>query len=209
MRAVNLLAYDLSVGSARKFALPKRLLPVLAIGGSTALVAGIAWTFVGASSTASSRADELAAVKAETAAVVARSANTSTDEVAQRRLREAALATALAYRVPWDNVLADIGYLLPRDVWVTALRIQAPRSPVPSAADETAGAAAVASTPQSFLLSGYASSQARVAETLDRLERVPALVDIELQSSAKATVLESETITFTIVGNVREKGATS
>ena len=206
MHAVNLLAYDAGLAGSRKpIQLPKHLVPGLAIAASVAMLAGVGYTYAGASSTVSSYLDELGALQTEKAEIAARAANTNATAVAERRLRESAVASALAYRVPGDNVLADIGYLLPRDIWVTALHVQVPKSPVPPESGEAG--ASTEGPAQTFTLSGYASSQARVAQVLEQLAKVPALVDVELQSSAKATLLENETITFTIVGHVREKGA--
>lgn len=216
MRAVNLLAYDARPDSAAlRLRLPKTILPLAAGSLGAAALAGLALTFVQTSTIVSSREAELKDIRAELAALAPTSeAGKTAQELAQRRARQAALAGALSYRVAWDRLLDDLASVMPKDVWVTSLAVRAPSSPVtPAAAGAaaanggTAPAAAADESESPFKVSGYAPSQASVASVLERLELLPQLSEVELETSLLAVVFDKKLIQFTVVANVRSKGS--
>ena len=203
MRAVNLLTYDVGVPTRRLPAIPKPP-PAVGVGlvaGLLLLALGVA--YLSASRTAADRERDLAAVKAEERAVVARMEGAKTEQaLADREQRDAALAAALERRVAWDQLLRDIARVLPAQTSVTNLTLQA--TPAGAAAAVTAGAG---SAPDGLLLSGLTFTQSTVALVLDRLELVPQLTDVQLQSSTKTTVGRRAGRQFTIVAGISSEGA--
>ena len=200
MRAVNLLTYDVGVRTRRVPAIPKPG-PGVVIGTVAAvllLLLGV--SYLGASKTARDRQREVTEVKAEERAVVARLEGAKTEQaLADREQRDAAVAAALARRVPWDQVLRDVARVLPSQTAVTTLSVQAP-------AAGAAPAAAAVTGSEGLLLTGVTFTQPTVALVLDRLELVPQLVDVQLQSSTKMTVSERDARQFTIVAGIGPEG---
>ena len=199
MRAVNLLTYDVGVRTRRMPAIPKPG-PGVVIGiVSAVLLLLLGLTYLGASKTARDRQREVTEVKAEERAVVARMEGAKTEQaLADREQRDTALAAALGRRVPWDQVLLDVARVLPSQTAVTTLSVQAPAS-------AAAPAAAVAGS-EGLLLTGVTFTQPTVALVLDRLELVPQLIDVQLQSSTKTTLEERDARQFTIVAGIRPEG---
>lgn len=213
MRAVNLLTYEPRIAAPRLPALP-RPNPRMA-GGIAAgvIVLGFGGLYFSASQTATSHEREVAALNAQARAVTARlrGAN-STEALANRELRDAAVAAALAYRVPWDRMLRDVAQALPASVSVLTMSLQAPILPGAAAVSEeatapTPAAATPSPTTVGFQMSGLTFTQPLVALVLDRLETVPGLSDVQLQSSTKTAILERPVRQFAIVASVKQEGA--
>jgi Tfp pilus assembly protein PilN len=141
----------------------------------------------------------------------------------QRDQRVAALSAALQGRLVWDRILREISAVLPGDVWLTSLTAQSPvPSPTPAAtttstttttttttsstttgAGTTTPAPAPAPAPGPLNLSGYTYSQEGVARLLSRLAVVPALQDVKLLQSSRATVAGRFVVSFSILADVR------
>lgn len=203
MRAVNLLTYEHPGVRSRLPAIPKPPPGVAAgiVASVLLLVLGLA--YVGALRDVGDRQQELAAVSAKERALVARVEGARNEQaLADREQRKAALDAALAHRIAWDRVLRDVARVLPPQVSVTSLSVQAPTAPgaAPVAAAEETG-------PSGLVLTGVALTQPSVALVLDRLELVSALVGVELQSSTLTTVKNRTARTFTIAAGIRAEGA--
>jgi Tfp pilus assembly protein PilN len=139
---------------------------------------------------------------------------------AQRTTRLRALQDALNRRVAWDGTLGQIARVLPPDVWVTELNAQ---SPTPTSVSATSGATSSSTTTDStttttsttttpapppaapsaaFSLSGYALTNADVAQTLARVALVPTLTDVALVSTAVVTIGNKPVVQFQISANI-------
>jgi Tfp pilus assembly protein PilN len=139
----------------------------------------------------------------------------------QRDLRIAALTAALQGRLDWDRILREISAVLPGDVWLTNLSAQSPPAPIPAPAttttsttttttssSTTTGATTTSAPPPApatgpLNLSGFTYSQEGVARLLSRLAVVPALQNVRLIQSSRATVAERYVVSFSIVVDVR------
>jgi Tfp pilus assembly protein PilN len=212
MRAVNLLAYDAGFAvSGPGLRVPKSAMPIGAALAGAALCGFVALSFTNAQAEVSTLRDDLAAVEAQQAALLAQQPKGDPQVLAGRRQHESTLASTLDYRVSWDRLLGDVGYVLPKDVLLTQLHAEAPTSPAPGDATAAAAAAGAAGLPPGFTISGIAPSQRSVAQALRRLALVPGLTDVSLQSSTTSTHEGTTRITFSAAANVRQKkeGATS
>lgn len=206
MRAVNLLTYDPGISAGRLPALPKPS-PGVAGGIVASLLAlALGVTYLGASRAVNERQTELTAVALEERALAARVAGAQNEQaLVEREQRDAALTAVLADRVAWDKVLRDVARVLPPQVSVTSLTAQAPRVP---AAAVVAPTAEGTGAPTGLALTGVALNQPTVALVLDRLALLPALLDIQLQSSTKTAVGTRTARSFTIVANINQEGST-
>jgi Tfp pilus assembly protein PilN len=200
MRAVNLLPSEsfsrrTSLSGARRFD------PVVAAGAAVtvavlgALVGGYALEH----SHASSAQGKLASARTELARLRAASHGSTgvptptlpTPAVVQQEQPwEAALTSALATRVAWDDVLAQLARVIPSNVTVTTV---------------TLGATAAGTTPPSgsvgsLQLGGSAFSENGVVQLLSRLALVPDLNNIALTSSTADP--KSGVVTFTVTADV-------
>jgi Tfp pilus assembly protein PilN len=194
MRAVNLLPGDATEGR-------KRPLPVLVgCGGTVLITLFLAFGFLSASSTVGKRKQELAdaqttlnSIPQPTAppAIVAQLPQQKADRVT-------ALAAVLNQRIAFDRILREVSQIVPSDVWLQTLTASVPKAALPGT---TAG--------DSFSLVGYTYSQDAVARFLARLEVVPDLADVSLDSSTKTTLSGHSVVQFTIAAKVRAPGATS
>jgi Tfp pilus assembly protein PilN len=210
MRAVNLLAHDAGIAvSGPRLRAPKSALPIGAALLGAVACGYVALSFTNAQADVASLQDDLTTVQAQQAALLAQQPKGDPRVLAERRQRESTLAAALDFRVSWDRLLGDVGYVLPSDVLLTQLHAEAPTSPVGAAPASTPAGAGTASVPTAFTISGIASSQRRVAQSLRRLALVPGLTDVTLQSSTQSVVDRKAQFTFSIAANVRAKeGAT-
>ena len=80
---------------------------------------------------------------------------------------------------------------------------------VSTAAPATPAAQALPTTPTGFTIEGYTYSQVGVARLLSRLQTVPSLARVQLQSSTQELLVEREVTKFTIVADLRQPGGTS
>ena len=104
-----------------------------------------------------------------------------------------ALSSAMSQRISWDRVLREFSQVLPSDVSVTTLQLNAPVAP--------GAAVAAAGSGVGLTVSGNAYSHDGVARFLSRLELIPDLSDVTLASStADAT---SGSVQFNITASIK------
>jgi Tfp pilus assembly protein PilN len=120
----------------------------------------------------------------------------------EQSARVSALSTALTSRVSWDRVFREFSLVLPNDVWLTTLTAKSPISPLTNASS-TAGAGA----PSEFTIQGRTYSHDGVARLLSRLQVVPDLTNVQLQSSTLATVGGQDVVEFSIAADIKVAGA--
>jgi Tfp pilus assembly protein PilN len=124
----------------------------------------------------------------------------------EQKARVAAVGSALSRRVAWDRVLREFATILPSDVWLTSLSAHAPSSPASAA---PAAPAAPGAAPDGFVINGYTYSQDGVARLLSRLNVLPDLTNVQLQTSSLTKVGLQDVVQFTILANVAPPGASS
>jgi Tfp pilus assembly protein PilN len=104
----------------------------------------------------------------------------------------------LGQRIAFDRILREVSQIVPSDVWLQTMTVGVPKQAAPGALPG-----------DSFNIVGYTYSQEGVARFLARLEVVPDLADVSLDSSAKTTVAGHSVVQFTIAAKVRAPGAAS
>lgn len=162
----------------------------------------------------SSRKDEVASVQAQAQATQARASEltpyVSFNSMYQARLQ--AVSQLAGTRFDWAHAFHEIGRVLPKDASLSSIHgliastsgsaSPAP-TPAPTPAAPAAGAAGASSAAASatvtsatppgavpaLTLSGCATSQSEVAETLQRLRLIDGVSSVTLQSSTKATTV--------------------
>ncbi|HET7571096.1 MAG TPA: PilN domain-containing protein [Gaiellaceae bacterium] len=198
MRAVNLLPRD--TRSSRR---GPSVDPLLGAGAALALVVccalGAGW--LTAHSRAAAEASKLAdaqAVLASVGAAPAKPAEKPSKPIlpvpavtAEQQPRLDAVAGVLASRTAWDRVLREFAQIVPSDVTVSGVTMDAP--------DPTAA------TPGDFELNGTTYSHDGVARLLSRLMLVPDLTDVSLSKSTADPALG--VVSFTIDAQVKGTGA--
>jgi Tfp pilus assembly protein PilN len=195
MRAVNLLPGDATEGRKRP------ALPVLVgCGGTVVITLFLAFTFLSASSTVGKRKQELADAQATLNSIPQPAAPPAiVAQLPQQKAdRVTALAAVLNQRIAFDRILREVSQIVPSDVWLQTLTASVPKAALPGA-----------TAADSFSLVGYTYSQDAVARFLARLEVVPDLADVSLDSSTKTTLSGHSVVQFTIAAKVRAPGATS
>jgi Tfp pilus assembly protein PilN len=195
MRAVNLLPGDANEG--RKVP----TLPVLVGCGGTVLVTlFLAFTFLSATKTVGARKQTLSDAQATLAAIPAPAAPPAiVAQLPQQKAdRVTALASVLGQRIAFDRILREVSQIVPSDVWLQTLTASVPKAALPGVLPG-----------DSFNLVGYTYSQDGVARFLARLEVVPDLADVALDSAAKTTLSGHSVVQFTIAAKVRVPGVTS
>jgi Tfp pilus assembly protein PilN len=120
----------------------------------------------------------------------------------QREQRSLALAAAIGRRVAWDRILRRMALVLPDDVWLTNVTGTMPLEPTAATAPTTPSALPAA--PTAFTLQGSTYSQAGVARLLARLQVVPDLKNVQLQTSTATVIGNQRIINFTIVSDIRK-----
>lgn len=115
-----------------------------------------------------------------------------------------AVATNLSQRIAWDRVLRDVSLVMPDDVTLTSLTMNAPVA--------AAVIPGVVSTPpasgstQGFSVAGDAFSYDSVARLLSRLSLVPDLTDVTLTSTgtgSSGSAGSGSGVQFNISANVK------
>ena len=195
MRAVNLLPGDANEGRKTP------PLPVLVGCGGTVLVTlFLAFTFLSATSTVGERKQALTDAQATLTSIPSPEPPPAIiGQIPQQKAdRVTALASVLGQRIAFDRILREVSQIVPSDVWLQSLTASVPK------------VAALGAQPgESFKLVGYTYSQDAVARFLARLEVVPDLTAVTLQSSTGTTVSEHPVVQFSISAQVRAPGAPS
>jgi Tfp pilus assembly protein PilN len=193
VRAVNLLPRDEPTRSFEA----KRGVVFLGGGGAALLTVAIAALVLGAGGAAKQERQALDLINAELLAVpkpVGQEGETHDDTAlaAEKAGRIAALSIALDSRVAWDRVLRQISQVLPEDVWLSGLST--------TGGDPTAGG------PAQLTLNGSTYSQDGVARFLSRISVLPALSNVQLQSSAVDPAASTGIVQFVIGADVKAPG---
>jgi Tfp pilus assembly protein PilN len=197
MRAVNLLPKETK---RERKATP--IIPLVAVVGLVLVTAITALMFMSKSSEVSQAQTQLDLANAELASIPP----PPPVDAAQPELRQAqssrltALSAALGQRVSWDRLLRHFSQVLPDDVWLTSLQARTP------------GATTGTSTGGGFVLQGLSYSHESVARLLARLQVVPDLTNVALQTSVAQPDAQAggrTIVQFTVVADVRVPGAAS
>jgi Tfp pilus assembly protein PilN len=207
MRAVNLLPRQ---HVEQKRERPNAVVLVAAIGGAAVLLVLVAG-FLVANRSVDRQQQALTAARAELAVTPAHHVSSTTNTFRQtvlddREQRSLALASALGKRVAWDRILRHFALVLPDDVWLQSLTGTVPLDPT-STLSTTSSALPTAGT--ELTITGYTYSQESVARLLERLEVLPDLKNVQLESSSSAPVGGQNVISFTIVSDIRTGGGAS
>ena len=208
MRAVNLLPRQ-QVEQRRER--PNAVALVAGLGGAAVLLLLVAG-FLLANRSVDRQQQALSAARAELAATPSHHVSAQTNAFRQtvlndREQRSLALASALGKEVAWDRVLRHFALVLPSDVWLTNLTGAVPLDPTTSAIPTTSSALPTAAT--DLTIQGYTYSQLSVARLLERLQVLPDLKNVQLQTSSTTTVGGQKVIGFTIAADIRTGGSAS
>jgi len=228
MRAVNLLPREV-VTERRQ--LPKAVplagaaaVPVIAL---VLVVVG----YSRAHSTVSSEQAQLASAQAAAAVAAraqARAAASSsvTTEAAQlaavRSARLTALKDVLANEVSWDVTLDRLGRVVPAGVWLTDITLASPTpeatststTPPPSTAATTtttpsAPTTAPAPAAATTTMNGYARTETDVALLLQRLQLLPTWTDVTLGSVGQTKLADTTVVQFSVSASVEAPANTA
>jgi Tfp pilus assembly protein PilN len=201
MRAVNLLPRDQNQRTIKK-----ESVPVLIGACSAVLVAAVlgAMFMVGSGKVAAQqrKLDDLNRVYQALPPPPAGPSVAQQQLAGEQSARVSALSTALTSRVAWDRVFREFSLVLPDDVWLTTLSAKSPISPLTNVSTSLAGAA-----PSQFTIEGRTYSHDGVARLLSRLQVVPDLTNVQLQSSTLAKVGGQNVVQFSIAADIKVAGA--
>jgi Tfp pilus assembly protein PilN len=206
VRAVNLLPRDDQYRTTRK-----QNVPVLISTALIVLVTGlIGVTYLSSKGTAESKQSELDGAKTELA-LLPSVADINAKDAPRRTLknehdaRVTALSSALTRRVAWDRILREISLVLPNDVW---LRTMSATSPTP-ASGSSPPATPPGLPPTLMTIEGSTYSHDAVARLITRLSVIPDLKNVWLTKSELGVLAGRPIVSFTILADVRQAGATS
>jgi Tfp pilus assembly protein PilN len=201
MRAVNLLPRDQGQRTIKK-----ESLPVLIGACSGVLVAAIlgAMFMMGSGKVAAQqrKLDDLNRIYQALPPPPAGPSAAQQQLAGEQSARVSALSTALTSQVAWDRVFREFSLVLPDDVWLTTLTAKSPISPATNAASSTGAGAA----PSEFTIEGRTYSHDGVARLLSRLQVVPDLTNVQLQSSTLANVGGQDVVEFSIAADIKVAG---
>jgi Tfp pilus assembly protein PilN len=205
MRAVNLLPRQ---QVQRKRERTNTVALGAGIGGAVVVLVLVAG-FLLANRSVNRQRDALSTARAVLAATPAHHVSAQTNAfrssiLNQREQRSLALAAAIGKRVAWDRILRRVALVLPDDVWLTNVAGTVPLEPAASTAPPAATPSALPAASTALTLQGSTYSQAGVARLLSRLEVVPDLKNVQLQSSTAGVVGKQRIINFTIVSDIRK-----
>jgi Tfp pilus assembly protein PilN len=187
----------------------------------TGVIAAVIVTFVLAagflheSAKVAHKQTELDAASAELALIPAPTPidSASSTLAGEQTQRITALQSALNGRITWDRVLREISLVLPSDVWLSGMTLQAPVvAPVTAAAGSVAAAPAPStptSTSTDVTMNGSAFSHQGVARLLSRLALVPDLDNVTLGHSARLSPGSRGPVEFSLTAGIRAPGGTS
>jgi Tfp pilus assembly protein PilN len=211
MRAVNLLPREDTKAKGRQVS-PPLLTGMIVV---VVVVAVLGTGFVRGSAKVAHKRTELDAARAELALIPAPvAADTASSTLSTQRMqRITALQGALNGRISWDRVLREISLVLPNDVWLTGLTLEAPAAPVSTigTAPETTPAPTSATpiaAPTGFTMGGKAFTHVGVARLLKRLALIPDLENVTLGHSTRTVVGTRDAVEFSVTAGVRVPGAT-
>ncbi len=209
MQAVNLLPAGATRsrrwGAVADGQSPKRVV-VTAAAAAGVVVVALAGAFVHTSGVVSDRQSTLDGLSQEVAAAEAKAASAQAAR-ASAQARRVAVTTVTSQRVTWEQVLRDLGRVLPRNVLLENLQAQSPTPTAATTATSTTTMPTTGSAPTAFVVTGRTSSQKSVARVIDRLSVLPWLSDVSLQQSTRSdTGKGGLTVQFTIGANLSSTG---
>ena len=209
MQAVNLLPAGATRsrrwGAVADGQSPKRVI-VTAAAAAGVVVVALAGAFVHTSGVVSDRQSTLDGLSQEVAAAEATAASSQAAR-ASAQARRVAVTTVTSQRVTWEQVLRDLGRVLPRNVLLENLQAQSPTPTVATTATATTTMPTTGSAPTAFVVTGRTSSQKSVARVIDRLSVLPWLSDVSLQQSTRSdTGTGGLPVQFTIGANLSSTG---
>jgi Tfp pilus assembly protein PilN len=205
MRAVNLLPRQ-QVQQKRQ----RTNTVVLGAGiGAAVVVLVLAAGFLLANRSVNRQRDALSTARAVLAATPAHHVSAQTNAfrssiLNQREQRSLALAAAIGKRVAWDRILRRTALVLPDDVWLTNVTGTMPLEPTATTDTGATTSSALPAASTAFTLQGSTYTQAGVARLLSRLQVVPDLKNVQLQSSTASVIGKQRIINFTIVSDIRK-----
>ena len=178
------------------------------IGGAVVVLV-LAAGFLLANRSVNRQRDALSTARAVLAATPAHHVSAETNAFRStilnaREQRSLALAAAIGKRVAWDRILRRMALVLPDDVWLTNVTGTMPLDPTAATVPATATPAAFPAAATAFTLQGSTYSQAGVARLLARLEVLPDLTNVQLQSSTATQIGNQQIVEFTIVSDIRK-----
>ena len=192
MRAVNLLPRDEPTRSFEA----KRGVVFLGAGGAAVVTVVLAALMLGAGGSVKQEREALDLINAEIRALPKPSGQSEPEDdsalAAEKAARIGALSTALGGRIAWDGVLRQVSQVLPEDVWLSGLT--------------TTGEPATGGSAK-LTLNGSTYSQAGVARFLSRISVLPALANVQLQTSAVDPGAAAGIVQFVIVADVKAPGS--
>jgi Tfp pilus assembly protein PilN len=205
MRAVNLLP-------RQQVQQKRERTNTVALGagiGGAVVVLVLAAGFLLANRSVNRQRDALATARAVLAATPSHHVSAETNAfrssiLNQREQRSLALAAAIGKRVAWDRILRRTALVLPDDVWLTNVTGTMPLEPTAATATGAVPSSALPAASTAFTLQGSTYSQAGVARLLSRLQVVPDLKNVQLQSSTATLIGKQRIINFTIVSDIRK-----
>ena len=209
MQAVNLLPAGATRsrrwGAVADGQSPKRVI-VTAAAAAGVVVVALAGAFVHTSGVVSDRQSTLDGLSQEVAAAEATAASSQAAR-ASAQARRVAVTTVTSQRVTWEQVLRDLGRVLPRNVLLENLQAQSPTPTVATTATATTTMPTTGSAPTAIVVTGRTSSQRSVARVIDRLSVLPWLSDVSLQQSTRSdTGTGGLPVQFTIGANLSSTG---
>ena len=192
MRAVNLLPRDEPTRSFEA----KRGVVFLGAGGAAVVTVVLAALMLGAGGSVKQEREALDLINAEIRALPKPSTQPEPEDdsalAAEKAARIGALSTALGGRIAWDGVLRQVSQVLPEDVWLSGLT--------------TTGESATSGSAK-LTLNGSTYSQAGVARFLSRISVLPALANVQLQTSAVDPGAAAGIVQFVVVADVKAPGS--
>jgi len=205
MRAVNLLP-------RQQVTRTRERTNTVALGagiGAAVVVLVLAAGFLLANRSENRQRDALSTARAVLAATPAHHVSAQTNAFRSsilnaREQRSLALAAAIGKRVSWDRILRRTALVLPDDVWLTNVTGTMPLQPTAATVTPSTTSSALPAAATAFTLQGSTYSQASVARLLARLQVVPDLKNVQLQSSTATVIGSQRIINFTIVSDIRK-----
>jgi Tfp pilus assembly protein PilN len=220
MRAVNLLPAQRVEKRQDDVQSRTRASKAIAVAGGVALVLVAAVCAVAYShgrSDVRDRQESLGRVQSQVAQAQAAAA-VSAAAAAAMQSHLVAITSAASGRTAWDSLLDQLSRVMPNGAWLESLQTTpaaaAETSTTPDSTSDTGSAdvttnglsssAAAAPAAATVTVTGYARSQATVAQVLDRLAFMPSLSDVSLQSAQRAS--DKNVTQFTITANMHTAG---
>ncbi len=194
-RTVNLLPEELKSAKRKRPSLAVLAAPVVA----AVALGGLGLSFLGARGDTSEQRARLDAVNAQIAALP-EPTKASIDPALRgaEAERAQAVAVVIGSRVSWERVLGDISRVLPANVWLEHVTAQSAGT-----GSQLVAAPAVQTAPTGFKISGYTFTQSDVALLLARLQAVPSLARVTLESTDTAVVSTKKVVSFSILADLK------